>query len=278
MPLKLKAVADSLDDLPDVVHELYTERDGKFVLTGIDDATLLPGVAKLKSENAQRRLAETAANEALKKYSPLKDLDITDILAKLEKYPELELAADGKVDEGKINTIVETRLKAKLSPVERERDALKTGIQERDVKISEFEKKERTRTIHDSVRGAIVNIQGFQQAAIEDALMYAERMLEVSEDGQVVTRDNVGVTPGLQASVWLTEMQQKKPHWWGPSAGGGANPNRPNGGGFGSNPWTSETWNVTEQGKILSTDRKRAEQLAKSAGTTIGGLRPAAKK
>jgi hypothetical protein len=43
------------------------------------------------------------------------------------------------------------------------------------------------------------------------------------------------------------------------------------------NPWTADNWNMTEQGKIYTSDPSRAEQLAKAAGTTVGGPRPAKK-
>ncbi|QFR59625.1 hypothetical protein P6F33_gp24 [Pseudomonas phage Quinobequin-P09] len=102
-------------------------------------------------------------------------------------------------------------------------------------------------------------------------------MLEVNEEGKVVTRDGVGVTPGIDATVWLTEMQSKKTHWWGPSQGGGAGGNR-SGSGGGANPWSADGWNMTEQGRILKENRSRAEQMAKSAGTTIGGPRPQPRK
>jgi len=40
------------------------------------------------------------------------------------------------------------------------------------------------------------------------------------------------------------------------------------------NPWKAETWNVTEQGNIVRTDRARADKLAAAAGTKVGGLKP----
>jgi hypothetical protein len=79
--------------------------------------------------------------------------------------------------------------------------------------------------------------------------------------------------------VWLTEMQAKRPHWWGTTSGGGSRGNNGSGGPpSGNNPFSREHWNMTEQGKLIRTNRVRAEQLAKSAGTKIGGGMPALKK
>lgn len=278
--MAIKAVVDSLDDVDEKFRDLYTEVNGKFEITGIEDVTLLTPVKKLKDENAKRRIDERKAREALAPFTALVgERKLEEVQAMLDRYPELEAAAEGKLDEGKINGLVEARLKTKLAPVERERDQLKAQITERDGIISAYKTKETIRTVHDAVRDAIGKQQGFQQTAIEDALMHAERMFEVDENGKVVTKDEVGVTPGIDAVVWLTEMQQKRPHWWGTTSGGGSRGNNGSGGSpTGNNPFSREHWNMTEQGKLIRTNRARAEQLAKSAGTTIGGGMPVAKK
>jgi hypothetical protein len=278
--MALKAVVDSLDDVDEKYRDLYTEVNGKFEITGIEDVTVLTPVKKLKDENAQRRIAERKAKEALAPFTALVgERKLEDVQQMLDRYPELEAAAEGKLDDGKINGLVEARLKTKLAPVERENGQLKQQLQERDGIIEGFKTKERIRTVHDSVREAIGKQQGFQPTAIEDALMHAERMFEVNEDGKVVTRDEVGVTPGIDAVVWLTEMQAKRPHWWGTTSGGGSRGNNGSGGPpSGNNPFSREHWNMTEQGKLIRTNRVRAEQLAKSAGTKIGGGMPALKK
>jgi len=78
--------------------------------------------------------------------------------------------------------------------------------------------------------------------------------------------------------VFLTEMQDKRPHWWPKSVGGGAGGS---GNGFGgaANPWTAENWNMTQQGAYVKENgMDKATQMAKAAGTTVGGMKPAAKK
>lgn len=115
-------------------------------------------------------------------------------------------------------------------------------------------------------------------SALEDVELYGERLFEVQEDGTVVTRDGVGVTPGLSPKQWLEDMQGKRPHWWGPTAGGGAGGSRGANTGAG-NPWSAEGWNMTEQGNIIRTKgRAEADRLAKLAGTTVGGPQPKPKK
>ena len=271
--MALKAILDSIDDLPEDVKKEYVEKNGKFELQ-VEGMKTQADIDRLQGALTKERNDHKVVRERL---GLLGDRKIEDVLATLDRIPELEAAAAGKLDENKLNELVEGRLKARVAPLEREKGQLAQKVQELSGVVEQFRSKEKTRTIHDAVREAVGKAQGFQSSAVEDALLYGERMLEVNEQGKVVTRDGVGVTPGIDATVWLTEMQSKKTHWWGPSQGGGAGGNR-NGGGGGANPWSAEGWNMTEQGRILKENRSRAEQLAKSAGTTIGGPRPQPRK
>lgn len=268
----LAATVDSLEGVPEALHAFYVEKDGKFELQVI-------GVPAQGDLDSVRNLLtkEKALHKTLQeRVKLLGDHRIEDIPAMLDRIPELE-ATQGQIDDDKINTIVETRIKARLGPIERENKELKAAAETKDKTISEFEAKDRTRTIHDKVREDATKAKVLPEA-IEDALLLADRIFEVDDAGRVVTKDNVGVTPGIEPSVWFTDVQKTRPHWWGPSAGGGAGGNRGGGGDATTNPFTHENWNLTAQGALVNSDRAKAEQLAKAAGTTIGGQRPPAKK
>lgn len=270
--MALKAILDSLEGVPEALHGEYVEKNGKYELQ----------VEGMKTEGDVARVQEALRKEkndfkAYKdRYGVLGDRKPDEILTQLDRIAELEAAAEGKLDDEKINKIVEGRVKQQIAPIVRERDQYKTQLGEKDQLIEGFTTKERTRTIHDAVRKAATGAKVLPEA-LDDALMLAERTFELTEDGKVVTKDGVGVTPGLGPDVWFTDLQKTRPHWWGQSSGGGAGGNR---GGVGGekNPWSAENWNMTEQGKILVADRSKAEQLAKAAGTSIGGKRPEPKK
>jgi len=270
--MTLKAVLDTLDDIPEHFHSLYTERNGKFELTGIEGVRTQADVDRLQAALSKERSEHKATKE---KFSAFANLDPQEVLAKLDRFPELEEAAKGKLDDAKIDELVSKRIKSKLSPLEREISELKAQLSEREQLIADFKAKETQRTIFDKVREAATSAKILPEA-MEDALLLAERVFEVTEDGRVLTKDNVGVTPGVDPTVWFTDLQSKRPHWWGPSAGGGASGSKTPGGM--QNPFSYEHWNLTEQGKLLTTNRARAEQLAKAAGTTIGGPRPQPRK
>lgn len=270
--MALKAIVDSIDDLPEDVKKEYVEKNGKFELQ-VEGMKTQADIDRLQGALTKERNDHKVVRERL---GLLGDRKIEDVLSQLDRIPELEAAAAGKLDEKQLDQLVEGRIRTKLAPIERERDTLRGQLGEKDKLIEGYTVKERTRAIHDAVRAAAATSKVLPEA-LEDALMLAERVFEVNEDGKVTTKDNVGVTPGVEPSVWFTDLQTKRPHWWGPSQGGGAGGNR-NGGGNGGNPWTADGWNMTEQGRILKENRSRAEQLAKAAGTTIGGPRPQPRK
>lgn len=260
---------DTLEEIPEAFRELYTEKDGKFVLTGVIGMKTQADIDRLNEALRKEKNDHKATRD---KYAPLADLEIDDVLEKLDKYPELEAAAGGKLDETKLNELVESRLRAKTAPLERQLAQANQKIAEQEGSITEYREKDRRRAIHDAVRSAATEAK-LRQEALEDALLYGERVFDVDEDGNVITKDNVGVTPGVDPRVWLTEMQPKRPHWWGESSGGGARGGA-GGGGGGANPWSAQSWNMTEQGRIFRENPERAKQMAASAGTTIGGPRP----
>ncbi len=268
--MAMKAVYKEGEEIPEEFKEHY-KLVGKDHILDIDGFTVHPDAKKLTDEAAQRRIEVKKAKDALAAFSGLEPEEVRTQLARI---PELEAAA-GQIDDTKINTIVETRIKAKLAPLERERDTLKLKVGEQDTEIQTFKRDNTVRTIREAVTGAARKAK-VVEPAVEDAVLLAERLFEVAEDGNVVTKDNVGVTPGITAEYWLQDMQEKRPHWFGQSSGGGAGPGR-GGANFSENPFSHEHWNLTKQGQLVRMDRPKAEKAAKAAGTTIGGAKPAAK-
>lgn len=259
-------------DIPTEYLPLFSEQGGKWVLTGISGIKTDSDIQRLQESLRKERDDHKATKSRLAAFS---DLDPEEVVAKLDRIAELEAAAGGKIDEAKLNEMVEARIRTRTAPLERKIATLEQDLQAKDAANKELTLKEKTRLIHDHIRKAATAAK-IRDTAIEDAIVLGERVFDVDENGSVVTRDNVGVTPGLSADVWLTEQQTTRPHWWPESNGVGAKGG--NGLGGGANPFSHENWNLTAQGQMLRTDPKKAEQMAKSAGTTVGGMRPAPRK
>lgn len=276
--MTLKTTHDSLDEIPEQFRELYTEKAGKFELTGITGVQTPENIRRLETALAKERDEHKATKT---KFQPWAELDHSEIMSKLDRIPELEAAAAGNLDEAAIEELVNKRvsgtINSKTAPLERQAKQLQTQLEEIQAERDALAAEKKQRIIHDQVRSALVKSKVLPEAQ-DDALMLAERVFEIREDdGAVITRDNVGVTPGLAAEAWLQEISEKRPHWWPSSTGGGAGGG--SGGGGDRNPFSAEHWNMTEQGRIFrEKGADTAERLAKAAGTTVGGPKPAAKK
>lgn len=268
------AVLDNLDGVDEAYHGMFTERDGKFEFDGVGGMKTQADITRLQGGLNKERDDHKATKLTLAGFD---GIDVATVHTQLDRIAELEAAAGGKLDEDKMNELVETRLVTKIAPINRELGKI---TKERDSLFEEnqgYVAANIKRSIGDSIGKAIAESKGFLQEASEDAIIAGERIFEVNEDGSVTAKDNVGVTPGISPAEWLTDLQPKKPHWWGKSAGGDARPgdhSTPSG----NNPWAAETWNVTEQNALFRANQAKAKQLAAAAGSSIGGLKPVTAK
>jgi len=266
--MKLQSTIEDINTLDEPFRDLYVLRDGKYHFDGVDGIKTQADIDRLQSSLSKER---NAHKEIRDKFAPLIDQDPSEILAMLDKFPELEAAAQGASDPEKIQALVDAKLNAIKAPLERELNTTKKTKAELEMQLQQLTQEKLSRSIHDSV------IKEVRKAKLpievdEDVLLNADRIFEVI-DGQVQTKDGVGVTPGIDPASWLAEILPRKPHWRGPSFGGGARGSQ-GGSSFGTNPWTAKDWNKTEQGRVYREDPQKAEQMAKSAGTTLSGAKP----
>lgn len=277
MPIEFSTIYDSADKIPATVEDfpsLFTEKNGKFELTGIAGVQTPANISRLETSLSNERGLHKETKEKLKIWG---DLDFADVSAKLDRFPELEAASKGNLDDAAIEEAVQRRVEGtintKLAPLQRE---LKATTTERDALLAEnngFKQGNTQRKIHDSMRVAMKGMKVLGEA--EEDVLLRDGLFEINEEGNVLTRDGVGVAPGLSPESWLTEMQETKTHWWPGSQGGGAGGSKNRGGFTGKNPWSGDSWNMTEQGAYLRTHGKeRAEKMAQAAGTTLGGTKP----
>lgn len=266
---------EKVDDIPEPFRPLYEERGGKHMLTKITGITTQADLTRvtraLDAEKSEKTRYKTQWDGFFGDKKP------DDIKAQLDRIPELEtIAASKNINDEKLNELADNRARSKIAPLERDNATLKTQLAERDDIIQRFMVQEETRSIHDSIR-AVAAKSKVIDTAMEDVLMLAERCFEINDQDEVVTKDLPGQTPGLRPDVWLTEMQNKRPHWWPASKGGGAGGSGTNFGGS-DNPWSHGNWNLTKQGQIMRENPEKAKQLASLAGSSVGGMRPAAAK
>ena len=255
---------DKAEDVPEAHKDLYTERDGKWLLTGVEGGGY-DNFARITEAHRKEKEDHKATKG---KFSKLNGLDVDELLTRNSEYDELKIRAENnKFDDTKIEEMVTIRLKQKLAPIERENTELKQKVQTYEGQVNELTGKERSRLIRDALRGAAAKLK-VTDTALEDVEILGERLFEIDDAGRVVAKDNVGVTPGIDPAMWLGDQREKKPHWFPGNVGGGSQGGRGSQGG-GANPWSADGWNLTEQGKIIKEDRTKAERMAAMHGVDL---------
>jgi len=266
----LKTKYASSTDIPEQYKDLYTESNDGYALTGIEGLKSQEDVDRIHNSLRKEREERKAIESTLSIYKRLGD--VNDVQASLDRIHELEATNGGAIDEAKMEEIVTARLKSKLAPVERQLAAISEEKAALELSLTDYQLKDKRRLIHDHIRKAAVTAK-VRDTAMEDALLIGENVFTIDEDNRVITKDNVGVTPGIDATVWLSEVKAAKPHWWPESVGAGATGGAS--GSYSTNPFSKDGWNMTEQGRLVKDNPEKAAQMAKSAGTTVGGPKPA---
>lgn len=248
---KLKALLDSVADIPEALKEFYKESDGKFVLQ-IDGIKEHPDTKPLQTalENAKTE-RQTARDErdALKtRFAGLPD-DFT-----VDDYNRLKDAGGGDIDKrlAEQKERLETQFKAKEQALTAERDKYKNVA----------EGGEKSRTLTEAIAAA-----GVAPQFVEGVTAMFEKKLKVAYEGDAVitTIDSMPVKDAIKAwagtdagKAYIAATDNN-----GGGAGGNKTPGAPNTSG---NPWAKDSFNLTEQMSITTADPAKAEQLKKAAG------------
>lgn len=262
---------DKIDDIAEPFRPLFSEQDGRFVLTGVNGMKTQKDVDSLSEALRKERLDHGMSKTSLKTWG---DLKYDDVISKLDRFPELELAAAGKLDDNAIKALIEPKVTQATAPLQRQITSLGEEINGWKTRATVAEERLISKDRNDGVRSAAIEFKA-HPTAIADIELAASVYFEQTDSGAFVTKSGInGVTPGLSFKEWLRDMQKSRPHWWPASEGGGAN----GGGGLNmgeSNPFSAAGWNLTAQGQVVLTKGQAvAEQLAKAAGTTVGGPKP----
>lgn len=254
--MALKAILESLDGLPDAVKPEYKKGDdGKFHLDveGIDDH---PGVGALK------RAKDYEKSERQKAAKQLSDLQ-TQLDALTEERDGILKGAIPKVDVEKLENSYKEKLNKREKELSDQIGALTGNLQ--------------TMLVDNVAQSIAIKIS----RAPDLMLPHIKARLKAEfNEGKAVTR--VLDEDGNPSASSIEDLQKElftnpifAPIIIGSKASGsGADGGHGGQGNGGVNPWSHDGWNLTEQGKVYLLDSSKAEQMARAAGTHVGGPRP----
>jgi len=267
---------DTLDDLPESINprDLYTERDGKFILTGVSGLKTQADVDAIKGFLKTERDEHKATKL---KYRDFHDVDVEKYNADMLRLAELEVLTKGTQEEfdAKLEGLTEARVRSRLSPLERDAKKSTEAMATMSEELDTLRAEKSGRVILDNLRLTAADAK-LPAESMPDAELLAQNIFTLDETtGRPITKVNqLGFTDGVEADVFMQELREKRAHWWPESRGGNATGSR-GGSAFPNNPFSGAHWNVTEQGRVFKEQgRDKAEQMAKAGGTTFGGPRP----
>jgi hypothetical protein len=256
--MALKFKYKTKEEVPADAAALYVERDGAWVLD-VDGAT---DKAKLDEFRANNIALSSQLAEQKKRFEGIDPDEVRNLADEKRKLEEQQQLKAGEIDK-----VVENRLKTakaewdkQFAGVTAERDSLNSRLTSIQI---------------DQGVITVATKKGLRPTAIPDITSRARSVFKLVDgaprayeaDGQTVRVGKDGITP-MTLDEWVDQQVADAPHLFESSAGGGAAGNG-SGGAGGSrsvkNPFKKESWNLTEQMKLLKTDPQLAARLKAAA-------------
>jgi hypothetical protein len=256
--MALKLTVDTLDDVAEALRPAYKQRtDGAGFILDVD------GGVVAKSVHDEFRQNNIKLQKQLK---DLGDLTPEALLELQEKATKLE--ADLTAARKNKDVDAEARIKAI-------QDGLQKKIDEAAKSADGYKARLESVLIDGAVAKAAIAV-GAHETALDDISARVRPRFRIGEDNQPYAVDpqgnkiygEDGKPLGIDGAV--RQLTKQAPHLFKPSTGGGA-ANSSAGGGrsTSANPFKKESWNLTEQAKLIKSDKAEASRLAAEAGTTL---------
>ena len=278
MPVKLKTIYEKQEEIPEGFGELYAERNGKFELTAVEGVKTQADIDRVQQALVKERSDHKAAKDKLVAFGdvdpatiPVLQEELTEAKAKLEA-----VTAEGKDKIEAVQAQIDAAINRAVGPVTRDKDALarqldaaKKTVAEKDAEIATVKQERQQERVRNTLRDAVISAK-VVPTAIDDAVLVGETMFELV-DGKLVTKSDIGLTPGLNPKEWAKDMEEKRPHWFALSQGGGAQGGKGGGVSVKDNPWSAAGWNLTKQGQVVKElGPEKAADMAARVGSTLG--------
>lgn len=178
------------------------------------DAQVNQAVSGLKAKNAELLGKIKESGETLKRYEGIDPDAVRSILQRFSDDEEAKLIASGKIDE-----VLTKRTERMKSSYEQETAKERQAREAAEQRAEKFTR----RVLENSIR-AEATAAGIHQHAVDDALLRAQGVFQLDDEGNPVAAEGVFGKDGkpLTLKEWLAEMKDKAPHWFLQPKGSGA--------------------------------------------------------
>lgn len=257
----IKYQYDNEADIPEALKGEYVQKDGKWVLQV--EGAVAKGVHDTFRNNNTLLSKERDTLKAT--VDALEEAGITLEDAIRLKGIENDLTAQKLYKKGEIDQIVQDRLKDATNKHEKEKSAVQKRLEQMQHEL------EVMRIDEAAVAVALKN--GLEETAVEDIKARARSKFKLV-DGRpkALSADGFEETAGdgqpLTIERYIQDLKPLSPHLFKRNHGGGGTPGRQGGGApstSGKNPFSKESFNLTEQGKLYRADPAKAQAMKEAA-------------
>ena len=262
--LELLIDKETFEALPDALSAEYKPDGDEFRLD-------VPNGLVPKAKLDEFRKTNVALKKKVEKFG---DLDPEAAREALDRKEEFE-AGEGANSPEKIRAAAEALAAERVSKMKTthaEQLATKDGT------IGRLNGSLNDRVVGDALRKAGSDL-GVHAGAVDDLISRGKAVFAVDSDGNLIALDSDGETPRLNdrgdafsAGDFVGGLKKSAAHLFGETSGSGSSGSSASqnvSGAQGPNPWAKESFNLTDQGKILKADPKLAQRLAAKAGKVI---------
>jgi len=252
--MSLKFIIATEGDLPEdeTIKALYKKEGDKWVL-GVEGAVPKAQLNEFRDQNIQLR----------KDLEGLGDVPPADAAKAIKRVEELEAQVDK--DKGKFDQLLEKRTEAMKLEHSKQLEAIGKDLGQTRGQL-------KTLKIDQALIQAGSEF-GLRAGAGPDLVSRGRSVFDLDEEGHIVAFDEDGKTKRynaagepLQPKDWVAAATKEAAHLFDESQGAGSAGSGSAGTAGGKNPWAKDSWNLTEQGKLMTADPARAQRLAAQAG------------
>lgn len=218
--MALKAILETLDGVPEALHEFYVQKDGKYVLDaeGVEDVKGLKSALQREKAERKKRADELASlKEALGDIEPEK---AREALAKVQEYEDKKLLDAGQIEE----LVAQRTERAKADALARVKAIEAAAKQTADEK-ARIEARLSEVMIDNAIRTEATRAY-VRDGAVDDVLLRGKQLFKLV-DGEVRAVKGEAIEYGkdgnpLTIGEWLNGLVPAAPHLFESSNGGGA--------------------------------------------------------
>jgi hypothetical protein len=219
--MKLKAILDSLDDVPEALRELYVARDGKYHLDEIEGYEPTGRLKEFRDNNIKLLKERDELKTQLGKFADIDPEKYQEALKKLQDLDDKQMMDDGKIEE-----LLQTRTERLRSDYESKLKSYDKKFTDQDSQIKTLSDELSKERIDGRLREAAGTV-GVRKTAIPDLINRGRQVWRLVEGEPVAMRGEeilYGKDPAKPIGMpeWIESLATDAPHLFETSSGGGA--------------------------------------------------------